>query len=127
MPRAGAIAGRLAAHGAGPERVVALALPRTADMIAAILGAHKAGAAYLPVDPDYPADRVAFMLADAAPACVVTTSGVAAGLPPGDTPVVILDGLTAQSGPAAAASCPRCTSARRRTPPAMTPNGSSCT
>jgi amino acid adenylation domain-containing protein/non-ribosomal peptide synthase protein (TIGR01720 family) len=96
--RADAIAGRLAAHGAGPERVVALALPRTADMIAAILGTHKAGAAYLPVDPDYPADRVAFMLADAAPVCVVTTSGVAAGLPPGDTPVVTLDGLTAESG-----------------------------
>jgi amino acid adenylation domain-containing protein/non-ribosomal peptide synthase protein (TIGR01720 family) len=93
--RANAIAERLAAHGAGPERVVALALPRTADMIAAILGTHKAGAAYLPVDPDYPADRIAFMLADAAPACVVT----AGDFPAGDTPVVTLDGLTGQSAP----------------------------
>ncbi|GAA4449301.1 non-ribosomal peptide synthetase [Phytohabitans houttuyneae] len=96
--RADAIAERLVGHGAGPERVVALALPRTADMIAAILGTHKAGAAYLPVDPGYPADRIAFMLADAAPACVVTTAGFRAG----DLPVVTLDGLTAQSAPAAA-------------------------
>ncbi|MGN9906763.1 amino acid adenylation domain-containing protein [Phytohabitans sp. LJ34] len=88
--RANAIAERLVAHGAGPERVVALALPRTADMVAAILGTHKAGAAYLPLDPDYPADRVAFMLADAAPVCVVA----APGFPAGDVPVVTLDGLS---------------------------------
>ncbi|BCB77235.1 hypothetical protein Pflav_036450 [Phytohabitans flavus] len=93
--RANAIAARLAAHGAGPERVVALALPRTADMIAAILGVHKAGAAYLPVDPDYPADRIAFMLADAAPVCVVAT----ADFPAGDLPLVTIDGLTTQSAP----------------------------
>ncbi|BCB91513.1 hypothetical protein Psuf_088260 [Phytohabitans suffuscus] len=94
--RSDAIAARLAAHGAGPERVVALALPRTADMVAAILGTHKAGAAYLPVDPDYPADRVAFMLADAAPVCVVAA---AADFPAGDLPVVTLDALSAQSAP----------------------------
>ena len=48
-------------------------------MVAAVLGVVKAGAAYLPVDPAYPAARIAFMLADAAPVCVVTTAAVAAG------------------------------------------------
>ncbi len=60
--RANRLARRLVAAGAGPERVVALALPRTADAIEAILAVHKAGAAYLPLDPDQPAERTAGML-----------------------------------------------------------------
>ncbi|MFF4214835.1 amino acid adenylation domain-containing protein [Streptomyces nondiastaticus] len=79
--RADAFARRLAALGAGPDTVVALALPRSADLVAAVLGTLKAGAAYLPVDLDHPAERVTLMLEDAAPLAVLTTRPTAARLP----------------------------------------------
>ncbi|MFJ1598144.1 amino acid adenylation domain-containing protein [Streptomyces sp. NPDC088261] len=72
--RANRLAHALIARGAGPERVVALALPRSADLIVAEVAVLKSGAAYLPVDRDYPADRIAYMLADARPVCLVTTA-----------------------------------------------------
>ncbi|RAY16066.1 non-ribosomal peptide synthetase [Actinomadura craniellae] len=72
--RANRLAHVLAGLGAGPEQVVALALPRSAEMIIAELAVLKAGAAYLPIDPDHPADRIAYMLADASPTCLVTTA-----------------------------------------------------
>ncbi|MEU3455500.1 amino acid adenylation domain-containing protein [Micromonospora sp. NPDC006766] len=71
----------LVARGAGPERLVALALPRSAQMMVALLAVLKAGAGYLPVDLRYPADRVEFMLADADPRLVLTVGGAGDGLP----------------------------------------------
>lgn len=62
--RANQLARLLQARGAGPGDVIGLLLPRVKDAIVAILAAHKLGAAYLPVDPEYPADRVRFMLED---------------------------------------------------------------
>ncbi|MFB7391478.1 amino acid adenylation domain-containing protein [Streptomyces sp. NPDC056191] len=79
--RAEALARRLRERGAGPEQYVAVAVPRSAELMVALLGVLKAGAAYLPVDLDYPADRVAFMLADSGARLVVTTEESAGRLP----------------------------------------------
>lgn len=62
----------LIGQGVGPEDIVALALSRSVWMVAAILAVHKAGAAYLPLDPDYPAERITYMLSDAQPVYVLT-------------------------------------------------------
>ncbi|MFL6121749.1 amino acid adenylation domain-containing protein, partial [Actinophytocola sp.] len=75
--RTGRLARVLAAAGAGPERIVAIALPRSARVFEAILGVLRAGAAYLPIDPDQPLDRIAGVLADAAPVLVLTDRDVA--------------------------------------------------
>jgi non-ribosomal peptide synthetase component F len=75
--RANQLARLLVSRGAGPESLVAVVLERSADLMIALLAVLKAGAAYLPVDLSYPAERVSYMLADAAPAVVVTS---AAGL-----------------------------------------------
>ncbi|UYQ65424.1 non-ribosomal peptide synthetase [Streptomyces peucetius] len=79
--RAEALARRLRARGAGPERYVAVAVPRSAELMVALLGVLKSGAAYLPVDLDYPSDRVAFMLGDSGARTVVTTADAAGRLP----------------------------------------------
>ncbi|MFD0523173.1 amino acid adenylation domain-containing protein [Paractinoplanes durhamensis] len=64
----------LRAHGAGPEKVVAVLLPRTEDAIVAWLAALRSGGIYLPIDVSYPAERIDYLLSDAAPAVVVTPS-----------------------------------------------------
>ncbi len=84
------LAHALIARGAGPEHIVALALPRSVEFIVALLAVMKAGAAYLPVDPDYPAERITTMLSDAEPVLLITTSGVAPSLPD-SVPWIALD------------------------------------
>ncbi|WP_084161293.1 non-ribosomal peptide synthetase [Nocardia sp. BMG51109] len=68
-------------HGAGPEVVVAIALPRGLDSITAIWAVAKTGAAYVPVDPDYPADRIAHMLADSGAMLGLTDATCRAAMP----------------------------------------------
>ncbi|MFI6497350.1 amino acid adenylation domain-containing protein [Nonomuraea typhae] len=81
--RVALLAGDLRARLHGPEPVVAVALPRSADLVAALLAVWRAGAAYLPLDLDYPGERLAYMLGDAAPELVLTRSGtdLCAGVP----------------------------------------------
>ena len=62
--RANRLARLLVSQGAGPESLVAVLMDRSADLVVTLLAVLKAGAAYLPLDPGYPAERLAFMLAD---------------------------------------------------------------
>ncbi|MFY7569216.1 amino acid adenylation domain-containing protein [Streptomyces sp. WI04-05B] len=89
--RANRLARLLVRHGAGTESTVALMVPRSADMVVAVLAVLKSGAAYLPLDSEYPADRIAYMLGDAAPALALTTTEVADRLPeaPGTARIVL--------------------------------------
>ncbi|MEU6194005.1 amino acid adenylation domain-containing protein [Streptomyces sp. NPDC047061] len=89
--RANQLARHLARLGAGPERTVALAMPRSLDMVVALWAVLKAGAAYLPVDLDHPAARVRAMLEDATPLLVLTTVDAAERLPAGVAPLCVDD------------------------------------
>ncbi|MCL3995529.1 non-ribosomal peptide synthase/polyketide synthase [Streptomyces lavenduligriseus] len=93
--RSGRLAHRLAELGAGPETFVALALPRSTDLVVAVLAVLKTGAAYLPIDPALPAERVRHLLDDARPVTLVTTGQILAdtGVPrvPLDDPEVRAD------------------------------------
>ncbi|NEC24120.1 non-ribosomal peptide synthetase, partial [Streptomyces parvus] len=70
--RSNALAAELIARGAGSGDLVAVMLPRSTDLMVALLGVLKSGAAYVPVDPTYPAERIAMILEDSAPALAVT-------------------------------------------------------
>ncbi|MCV7298538.1 amino acid adenylation domain-containing protein [Mycobacterium barrassiae] len=85
------LAQALVSHGAGPGEVVALLVPRSSEAIIAILAVLKTGAAYLPVDPAHPDDRVAFVLGDAAPVVAISTTKLRARLGSFDLPVVDVD------------------------------------
>ncbi|MFC7534640.1 amino acid adenylation domain-containing protein, partial [Actinoplanes sp. GCM10030250] len=73
--RANRLAHLLIARGVGPERLVALALPRSRDLVVAVLAVLKAGAGYVPLDPAQPSARLEYMLNDAAPTCTVRAAG----------------------------------------------------
>ncbi|MPZ86334.1 MAG: amino acid adenylation domain-containing protein [Actinophytocola sp.] len=92
--RSNQLARLLVARGAGPGRRVALLLPRTAEVIVALFAVLKAGAAYVPVDPEYPAERIRFMLADSGAVLVLTTAEQAGTVP---LPAIVLDGPLAAS------------------------------
>ncbi|WP_435836474.1 amino acid adenylation domain-containing protein, partial [Streptomyces anthocyanicus] len=89
--RANRLAHLLAESGAGPEQVVAISLPPSVEMGVAVLAVLKTGAAYLPVDPGSPRERIATMAEDAAPVCALTTSAVPAGVFPAELPRLLLD------------------------------------
>ncbi|MCX4587514.1 non-ribosomal peptide synthetase [Streptomyces sp. NBC_01481] len=90
--RANRLAHLLAAHGIGPEHIVALALPRSTDLVVTILAVLKAGAAYLPLDPAYPPARLTHMVTDAHPTLLLTSTATEPSLPAThDTPVLVLD------------------------------------
>ncbi|MET7339624.1 amino acid adenylation domain-containing protein, partial [Nonomuraea sp. NPDC005650] len=82
--RANRLAHRLIGLGAGAETTVALCLPRGADLVVAVLAVWKAGAAYLPLDPTNPTDRLAYVLADSGTDLLLTTGELLSRLPAAD-------------------------------------------
>lgn len=89
--RSSQLANRLRELGVQPGMVVALCLERTADLVLAPLAVWKAGASYVPLDPRFPASRLALMLQDSGAAMVVTESTLLPSLPPTLPAVVCLD------------------------------------
>ncbi|WP_030723197.1 non-ribosomal peptide synthetase [Streptomyces griseus] len=91
--RAGRLAAVLRRRGVGPDVLVAVALPRSADLVVALLAVLKAGGAYLPIDPQYPSARIDLVLGTAAPALVLTDRATAATVAGCRPPVLHLDDL----------------------------------
>jgi len=96
--RANAVARELQTKGVGPGAIVAVLLPRCAEMVVAVLGVLKAGGAYLPVDPAYPRDRQTLMLEETRARAIVTRSDLVPALPPTDAAVVPLDAVRLRAG-----------------------------
>ncbi len=78
--------------GAGPDVMVGISLERSTEMVVALLAIQKTGATYVPLDPAFPAERLAFMAADAALPIVVTQRSLRSVLPPHQARVVEVDG-----------------------------------
>ncbi|MFD6530844.1 amino acid adenylation domain-containing protein [Streptomyces sp. NPDC060184] len=97
--RADALAHTLRERGAGREDRVAVAAPASVHTAVAMLAVLRAGAAYVPVDPEYPAARIRHMLDDARPVLLLTTAGTRASLPPVDVPWLALDAPADRTAP----------------------------
>ncbi|WP_186032206.1 non-ribosomal peptide synthetase [Burkholderia gladioli] len=89
--RANALARRLEGLGVGPEVRVALCVERGVEMVVGLLGILKAGGAYVPLDPEHPRERLAYLVADSAPAVMLTQSSLLERLPDHACEVVCLD------------------------------------
>jgi len=89
--RANQLAHHLRALGVGPEVLVALCLERSLEMVIGLLGILKAGGAFVPLDPAYPKERLAFMLKDAQVPVLLTQERLVAGLPEQEAKVICLD------------------------------------
>ncbi|MFC4377361.1 amino acid adenylation domain-containing protein [Nocardia halotolerans] len=88
---ASALARALIAHGAGPETLVAVAVPRSAELPVALLAVLLSGAGYLPIDSGYPAQRLEYVIDDAKPTVLLTTTAESSRIPRTELPVVLLD------------------------------------
>ena len=89
--RANMVAHRLRAAGAGPETLVGVCAERSAELVVALLGVLKSGAAYVPLEPGYPAERLGYMVEDSGAPIVLTQCHLAGLLPVTDALVMLLD------------------------------------
>lgn len=102
--RANQLAHALVEAGIRPDDRVAICMERNPDMIIALLGILKSGAAYVPLDPEYPTDRLAHVLSDSNPSLLLTYQGLQEKLPVTEIPIWFLDNPTVQAGIARQAS-----------------------
>jgi non-ribosomal peptide synthetase component F len=89
--RVNRLAHALRRRGVQPDVLAAVLLPRSVEMVVALLAVLAAGGGYVPLDPEHPEERIAFMLADAQPRVLLTTAALARALPPHDAEVLCLD------------------------------------
>jgi len=92
--RANQLATNLRSRGIGPNTLVAISVERSVEMVVGILGVLKAGAAYVPLDPAYPKERLEFMIADSQPAIFLTQSQLAAAMAGRKAPTLLLDAVS---------------------------------
>jgi amino acid adenylation domain-containing protein len=101
-------AARLAAHlasvGVAPGDLVGVCMDRTKDLVVALLGVLKAGAAYVPLDPRYPSERLAYMISDAGLDVMLTQAHIMDSLPTGPSRVILVDEVPDHRGPPATAA-----------------------
>ncbi|AUX43556.1 uncharacterized protein SOCE26_050060 [Sorangium cellulosum] len=95
--RANQLAHRLRSLGVGPDRLVGLCVERSIEMVVGLLGILKAGGAYLPLDPEYPQERLAFMLEDGRPSAVLVQRALRGRLPAEREPCLVLEEVAAPS------------------------------
>ncbi|HEX9983146.1 MAG TPA: amino acid adenylation domain-containing protein [Thermoanaerobaculia bacterium] len=105
--RAEAFAGRLRRHGVGAGTLVGVGLSRSVNAVVALLAVWKCRGVYLPIDPEYPYERIAFMLDDARVAVLVTECALRESLPAGEARVVCLDDAGSDGGDAQSVAPPR--------------------
>lgn len=89
--RANDLAWKFCGLGASVDQVIVVVMPRSPELIITALASWKAGAAYLPLDPSYPPERLAFMIEDAGAKVIVTLAHLKDRLPELDIPVIVLD------------------------------------
>ena len=94
--RANRLAHYLRAQGVGPNVFVGLYLERSIDLVVGLVGILKAGGTYVPIDPQYPSARLAFMMKDSSCPVILTQRTLAAGLTLPDTKIISLDGDAAE-------------------------------
>jgi amino acid adenylation domain-containing protein len=94
--RANRLAQHLRRQGAGPEVRVAICVERAVNMIVGLLGILKAGAAYVPLEPNYPRERLSYILEDSQAGLLLTQESLLAGLPPSGATVICLDDIAAE-------------------------------
>jgi amino acid adenylation domain-containing protein len=95
------IARRLRAHGVGAGSMVAIGAHRSVELVAGLIGILRAGAAYVPLDPDYPPDRLAYMLSDCAAPVLLTQSHLVDRMPSSGAAVLLLDDTDSWTEPPA--------------------------
>jgi len=97
--RSNRLAHRLIEVGAGAERPIGICLHRSADLVVALLAVLKSGASYVPLDPDYPAERLRYMLADTEASILVTSRNLRSRLPSFGGEIVLMDDLDSDPAP----------------------------
>lgn len=89
--RSNQLARRLQHAGAGRNKLIAIGMERSIDMVVGLLAILKSGSAYLPIDLEYPMERLEFTIGDAQPVAMLTTAASAAAMPPSSAPVFLVD------------------------------------